>query len=57
MLKVCGTAVLSAKGQAMMEYVIVAGMLVAAVAILAVFLYAFKAHGGRVLELVASEYP
>jgi hypothetical protein len=45
------------RGQAMIEYVIVAGMLVGTLAILAVFLYAFRAHGSRVLELVASEYP
>ena len=44
-------------GQAMLEYVIVAGILLGAVAVLGVFLYAFKAHGGRVLELVASEFP
>ena len=44
-------------GQAMIEYVIIAGMLLAAVAILAVFLYTFKEHSGRVLDLVASEYP
>ena len=44
-------------GQTMIEYVIVAAMLVGSVAILAVFLYAFREHGGRVLDLVASEYP
>jgi len=44
-------------GQAMTEYVIVAGMLTAAVAILAVFLYTFKEYGGRVLDLVSSDYP
>jgi hypothetical protein len=41
----------------MIEYVIVAAMLVAATAILAVFLYSFREFGGRVLDLVASEYP
>lgn len=46
-----------AGGQAMVEYMIIAGMLIAAVAILAVFLYTFKEHGGRVLDLAASEYP
>ena len=44
-------------GQAMTEYVIVAGMLTAAVAILAVFLYTFKEYGGRVLDLVCADYP
>jgi hypothetical protein len=44
-------------GQALVEYVIVAAMMVAALAILAVFLYTFREFGGRVLSLVASEYP
>lgn len=44
-------------GQAMIEYVITAGMLMAAVVILALLLYTFKEYGGRVLDLVASEYP
>ena len=44
-------------GQAMIEYVVVATMLIAATAILAVFLYSFREFGGRVLDLVASEYP
>jgi len=44
-------------GQVMIEYVIVAAMLVGATAILAVFLYSFREFGGRVLDLVASEYP
>jgi len=45
------------RGQALVEYVVTAGMLAAAVAILAVLLYAFREQSGRVLELVASEYP
>ena len=44
-------------GQAMTEYVLTAGVLLATVAILALFLYTFKEHSGRVLELAASEYP
>jgi hypothetical protein len=36
---------------------IVAGMLVLSVTILAVFLYTFREHSGRVLDLVAFEYP
>lgn len=47
----------SRRGQTMVEYVIVAGILVTTVAIMAVFLYTFKQFGGRVLDLVASEYP
>ena len=45
------------RGQAMVEYLIVAGVLVAMVAVLSVFLYTFREQSGRVLDLVASEYP
>ncbi len=44
-------------GQVMIESVIIAGMLIASIAIFAVFLYTFKEYGGRILDLVASEYP
>jgi len=44
-------------GQVMTEYMIIAVTLVLAVSILAVFLYTMKEHGGRVFDLVASEYP
>lgn len=44
-------------GQAMIEYAIIAVMLLAAVSILAVFLYAFKQNSGRTLDLIACEYP
>jgi hypothetical protein len=44
-------------GQAMVEYLIVAVMLIAALSILAVLLYTFKEHETRVLDLVASEFP
>jgi hypothetical protein len=44
-------------GQAMIEYVITALMLLSAVTILALLLYTFREHGGRVLDLAASEYP
>lgn len=43
--------------QAMIEYVVLAGMLTACIAMFAVFLVAFKEHGGRVLDLVAADYP
>ena len=33
------------------------GVLLAVVAIASLFLYAFKEYGGRILDLVASEYP
>ena len=45
------------RGQAMIEYLIVTVLLLSVVAILAVLLYTFKQHSGRVLDLAASEYP
>lgn len=45
------------RGQAMTEYMVMAGMMVAMVAILALLLYVFKEYGGRVLNLVSSEFP
>lgn len=44
-------------GQAMVEFVVVAGMLLATVAIMLVFLGTFREYGTRVLNLVGSEYP
>ena len=44
-------------GQAMVEFVVLAGILMALVAVMALFLYAFKEYGGRVLDLVAAEFP
>jgi hypothetical protein len=44
-------------GQVMMEYVIITCMVLASVAILAVFLYAFRENGSRVLDLVGFDYP
>ena len=41
----------------MIEYVVMAGMLIATISIFAVLLYAFKEHDNRVLNLVSSEYP
>ena len=41
----------------MIEYILIAAMLIVAVAILAVFLYTFREHSGRVLDLVAADYP
>ena len=47
----------SSRGQAMAEYVIIAGLLMACLGILTVFLVTFKEYGGRILALVSSEYP
>ena len=44
-------------GQAMAEYVIIAGLLMAALALLTIFLVTFKEYGSRILALVSSEYP
>ena len=44
-------------GQAMIEYVIVAVALLAAVAVLALFLYALRLQADRTLTLVSSDYP
>ena len=48
---------ISARGQAMVEYVVIAGLLMACVGILTVFTVTFKEYGGRILSLVSSEYP
>ena len=47
----------SRSGQAVVEYIIIAGMLTATLAILIVFLATFREHGGRVMDLAGSEYP
>ena len=41
----------------MTEYFVVLGLLLGTFVMLATFLYVFKAYGGRVLDLVASEFP
>ena len=45
------------RGQAMTEYIVIAGLLIASLGILTVFFTTFKEYGGRVLALVSSEYP
>ena len=45
------------RGQTMVEFMVVAGMVMASLAILTVFLATFKEYGTRVLNLVGSEYP
>lgn len=47
----------SSRGQAIVEYVIIAGMLMASLGILTLFLVTFKEYGGRIFALVSSEYP
>ena len=41
----------------MVEYAVVAGMLVALVVMLSLLLVVFKEQGVRVLDLIASDYP
>ncbi len=41
----------------MIEYMVAAVMLLMATVILALVLYTFREHSGRVLDLAASEYP
>ena len=48
---------ISSRGQAMVEYVIIAGLLMASLGILTVFFVTFNEYGGRILALVSSEYP
>lgn len=47
----------SKTGQVVLEYVIVAGILVAVVSMMALLLYTFKENGGRVLDLIGSDSP
>lgn len=44
-------------GQAMVEYLVVAAMLLASLAILTLFLETFKDYGWRILDMVGSDYP
>ena len=44
-------------GQAMVEYAVLTGLTLGILLLLAVFLFAFKEAGGRVLDLIAYEYP
>jgi hypothetical protein len=45
------------RGQAMVEYAIVAGMLVTVWFILVLFLRIFGEYGARILDMVAADYP
>lgn len=44
-------------GQTMLEFIIVAVVFLSVLVMLSIFLYTFKEYGGRILDLVASEYP
>ncbi len=44
-------------GQAIVEFVVVMGVLLASLAMITLFLSVQREHGDRVLRLVASEYP
>ena len=45
------------RGQTMLEFTMIIVMLLAVIVVLGFFMYVFKAHGARVLDLVSSEYP
>lgn len=45
------------RGQVLSEYMVVFVMTLGVLATLAAFLYVFKEYGGRILDLVASEFP
>ena len=47
----------AAGGQTIVEYAVIAGMLVASATILTLFLSSFKEYGGRIHDLAGSEYP
>jgi len=48
---------MSKRGQAITEFVIVAGILLASVAIMTLLVLTFQEYGSRILDLVGSEYP
>ncbi len=50
--KCCGK-----KGQVIIEYIITTAVLMATIAIIAVFLYTFRENSGRIINLSASEFP
>lgn len=47
----------SQRGQAMVEYLVITGILLASLAILTLFLETFKEYGYRILDMVSSDYP
>lgn len=56
-MKVIWSSRRTRRGQTLVEYAVATGVLLAVVALAALFLYTFKEYGGRILDLVASEYP
>jgi hypothetical protein len=46
----------SRAGQVTTEYAVLTGLLLGTLLVLAVFLYAFKEFGGRILDLIACDY-
>ena len=44
-------------GQTMLEYVMVLAMTLGLIVTLGFFMFVFKAHGGRILDLISSVYP
>lgn len=44
-------------GQATVEYAVIAGLLVASLAIFVLFMDAFQVYGDRILNLIGSDYP
>ena len=47
----------SKRGQVIVEYVVIAGLLLASLAILSLFLNTFQEYSYRILEMVGSDYP
>ena len=45
------------RGQSAVEFLVVTGVLLATVAVFAVFLYTYRGYSNRVLNLVAAENP
>lgn len=44
-------------GQAMTEYVLVMGTTIGVLVMMALLFYTFKEYGGRIINLISSEYP
>jgi hypothetical protein len=44
-------------GQSMLEYIMVVAMSLGIIVILGIFFVTFKEYGGRMMEIVSSEYP
>lgn len=48
---------ISKSGQTMLEYTLVLALTLGVLISLGFFVYVFKEHGGRILDLVSSTYP